>query len=182
MEAEKSRASLLGSKNMDTFREESVRRTGMSWSAVFAGTFVFLSIEATFGALAVALFPSGPTAGILGPGPGVWMIVLSIIALYFGGRAAAHLSGEFRRLDGMYYGLVTFGLSILASVLMAVMIAGNTANAAALPATIAANAVWLFVTLILSGIAAGIGGALGVPERIKGTAVREPPKSIRSVA
>ena len=40
---------------MDTFREESVRRTGMSWSAVFAGTFVFLSIEATFGALAVAL-------------------------------------------------------------------------------------------------------------------------------
>lgn len=168
---------------MDTFREESVRRTGMSWSAVFAGTFVFLSIEATFGALAVALFQSGPTARTLGAGTGVWMIVLSIIALYFGARAAAHLSGEFRRLDGMYYGLVTFGLSILASMLMAVMIVGNTtANAAALPAMIGANALWLFVTLILSGIAAGIGGALGVPDKARGAAVQEAPKSIRSVA
>ena len=154
----------------------------MSWSAVFAGTFVFLSIEATFGALAVALFRSGPAAGTLGAGPGVWMIVLSIIALYFGARAAAHLSGEFRRLDGMYCGLVTFGLSIFASLLIAVMIAGNTAIAAALPAMIGANTAWLFVTLILSGIAAGIGGALGVPERVRATAGQEPPTSIRSAA
>lgn len=167
---------------MNTFREESVQRTGMRWSAVFAGTFVFLAIEATFGALAVALFRPAPTAGTLGAGPGVWMIVLSIIALYFGARAAAHLSGELRRLEGMYYGLVTFGLAIFASVLMAVMIAGNTANAAALPAMIGADAAWLFITLILSGIAAGIGGALGVPERIRGTAVQEPPTSMRSVA
>ena len=82
----------------------------------------------------------------------------------------------------MYYGLVTFGLSIFASVLMAVMIAGSTANAAALPAMISVNSAWLFVTLILSGIAAGIGGALAIPERAKGTAVQEPPTSIRPAA
>jgi hypothetical protein len=146
-------------------RVENTIKAGVGWASIFAGTFVFLAIETTFGLLAAAIFPATHAAGALAAGPGIWMIVLSIIALYFGAKAASHLSGEARKLNGMYYGLVTFGMAIFSSVLIATMMAGNTASAAVtLSAMVAANAAWLFVTLILGGIAAGIGGALGVPE------------------
>jgi len=143
------------------------KKTGVIWSSVFAGTFLFLAIEATVGLLGAAILPAAPRASALGAGAGIWMIILSIIALYFGARAASHLSGEARKLDGMYYGLVTFGLSIFACILIGAMIMGNTANAGTLLAIVTPNAGWLFVTLILSGIAAGIGGTLGVPEAVK---------------
>lgn len=55
------------------------------------------------------------------------MIILSIIALYFGGKTAARFSGQEHRLNGMYYGLVTFGLSVFSGILIATMAAGNTA-------------------------------------------------------
>jgi hypothetical protein len=152
--------------------EEGLGRTGGIWSSVFAGSFLFLAIEVTFGMLAAAIFPAANRAGALGAGPGIWMIILSIIALYFGAKAASHLSGEPRRLNGMYYGLVTFGLSIFASVLIVTMITGNTAKAGLLPGMVSANPVWLFITLILGGIAAGIGGALGVPA-VKRTVAEE---------
>ncbi len=132
----------------------------VSWSSVFAGTFVFLAIEATFGLLAWAIFGSMSAAQGLSAGAGIWMIILSIIALYFGAKAAAHLSDENRKLNGMYYGLVTFGLSIFSTILIATMVAGSSGNAGrTLLGLGAANAAWLFITLILGGIAAGIGGA-----------------------
>jgi hypothetical protein len=156
-------------------RTEIQRRAGASWSSIFAGTFVFLAIETTFGLLAEAILPSMPPTETLGVGAGIWMIILSIIALYFGAQTAGHLSGAARRLDGMYYGLVTFGLSIFACLLIATMIVGNTATAETmLPRILSVNAGWLFVTFILGGIAAGIGGAYGVPGTQKLSAVEEP--------
>jgi len=137
---------------------------GFSWSSVFAGTFVFLAIEITFGMLAWAIFSPYPAASGLTAGSGIWMIILSIIALYFGAQAAAHFSGDARRLNGMYYGLVTFGLSIFSSILMASMAVGSSAaSARTLLGAVGANAGWLFVTLILGGIAAAIGGAFWAP-------------------
>lgn len=154
---------------------ENQRRAGFKWSSIFAGTFVFLAIETTFSLLAMAIFGSMRTAGTLAIAPGIWMIILSIIALYFGAKAAGHLSRETHRLDGMYYGLVTFGMSVFASLLIATMIAGNTATAeTTLATTLTANAIWLFVTFILGGISAGIGGSLAVPQTPKLAAVKEP--------
>jgi hypothetical protein len=89
----------------------------------------------------------------------------------------------------MYYGLLTFGLSIFSSLLIAIMIVGNmtvaeyskmlttivgnmTAAETTLPKMLIANAAWLFVILILGGISAGIGGSLGV--QAKSSAIREP--------
>jgi hypothetical protein len=161
--------------------EESLSKASIIWSSVFAGTFVFLAIEVTFGMLAAAIFPAANKAGVLGVGPGIWMIILSILALYFGGRAASYLSGEARKLNGMYYGLVTFGLSTFASVLVATMIAGNTANAGPLLGVVTANAGWLFLTLILGGLAAAVGGALGVVEPVQRPATEER-ASLRPVA
>lgn len=138
----------------------SAKRTGVSWSSVFAGTFVFLAIEATFEMLARAIFTPANAGPGLNPGAGIWMVILSIIALYFGAKTAVHFSGEARRLDGMYYGLITFGLSIFTAILITAGIVGSTPNALhAIMDGVAANAVWLFVTLILGGIAAAIGGA-----------------------
>jgi hypothetical protein len=162
-------------------REENLSRTGVTWSSVFAGSFVFLAIEVTFGMLAAAIFPGANRAGVLGVGPGIWMIILSIIALYFGAKAATYLAGEARKLNGMYYGLITFGLSIFASLLIATMIVGNTASTGLLLGVVTANAAWLFITLILGGIAAGIGGALGVPEATK-RPVAEERATLRPVA
>jgi hypothetical protein len=162
-------------------REEGLSRTGVIWSSVFAGSFVFLAIEVTFGMLAAAIFPATNRAGALGAGPGIWMIILSIIALYFGAQATTYLSNEARKLNGMYYGLVTFGLSIFASLLVATMIVGDTAIAGLLLGMVTANAAWLFITLILGGIAAGIGGAHGVHEARK-RPVTEERATLRPVA
>src|SRR6185437_1909013 len=84
----------------------------MSWPAIFAGTFVFLAIEVTFGVLGTAVFASAanpasahPVSG-MSAGIGIWLVILSIIALYFGGRAASALSGTTSSHVGMYHGLV----------------------------------------------------------------------------
>ena len=145
-----------------------------SWSSVFAGTFVFLAIEVTFGMLAWAIFAPAHEAASFSAGSGIWMIILSIIALYLGAKTAAHFSGEARRLNGMYYGLVTFGLSIFSSILIATMTLGNTANSArTLVDGLAGNAAWLFVTLMLGGIAAAIGGAVSTPQATALSATEE---------
>ena len=147
---------------------------GFCWSSVFAGTFVSLAIEVTFAMLAWAIF--GPARGAsLNASSGIWMIILTIIALYFGAKTTAHFSGETRRLNGMYYGLVTFGLAIFASILIATMAVGSTASNSAriLLDGVAADAAWLFVSLILGGIAAAIGGALGTMKTAVSTTTEE---------
>ena len=133
-----------------------------SWGAIFAGTFVFLAIEATFGALALALFGANSGVAIK-----VWMTILSIIALYFGGRTAGRLSGVTGKNLGMYHGLVTFGLSIFATLLIGAMVLGNGDGATATLGTtrmalsdVISSSSWaLFVALLLGGIGAGLGGA-----------------------
>ena len=161
---------------MELIRERrTLNADGVCWSSVFAGTFVFLAIEATFGLLAAAVFPSASLGTRLGAGPGIWMIVLSIIALYFGAKTAAHFSGEVRSLNTMYYGLITFGLSIFSAILVAALAAANSMNATrTLLDGVAVNAGWWFATLILGGIAAAIGGAVSVNRKALPTVVPEP--------
>lgn len=155
------------------------RRVGsrLSWPAIFAGTFVFLAIEVTFGVLGTAIFASAanpssahPVSG-MSAGIGIWLVILSVIALYFAGRAASTLSATTDRHTGMYHGLVTFGMSVFTSILITSMMVGSTASApastaaAAGPATVgsvvATAGYWLFVALLLGMIAAAMGGSQG---------------------
>src|SRR5689334_12220481 len=76
-----------------------------SWSAIFAGTFVFLAIEMTFLALGIAIFggsASTPTSGTMATGIAIWAGILTLFALYFGGahrRAAErHRKPEHRHV------------------------------------------------------------------------------------
>lgn len=149
-------------------------RSAMNWPSIFAGTFVVLAIETTFGVLAAAIFPFMHATTTWAVGPGIWMIVLSIIALFFGAKAASHLAGRMRKLDGLYCGLVTFGLSIFAGILMASMFAGSATATTTLSSMISANATWLFISLILGGIAAAIGGAATMSAPARGAVVEQP--------
>lgn len=147
----------------------------ISWPAIFAGTFVFLAIEVTFGVLGTAIFASAanpnsshPVTG-MSAGMGIWLVILSIIALYFGSRAAASLSGAVDSHQGMYHGLVTFGVAVFTSILVAAMSIGSTmaapATAASHPSVatvsdiVATAGYWLFAALLLGMIAATMGGS-----------------------
>lgn len=149
-----------------------------SWGGIFAGTFMFLAIESTFGILGAAIFATAsnpnvavPTAPSMSTGLQVWMIVLSIIALYFAGKSASKLLyGAADRNLGMYHGLVTFGMSVLATFMIVAAAWGVSPASSAvgthpltLGGTIATGGEWwLFVALILSMISAAIGGLHGV--------------------
>jgi len=157
------------------------RETHFSWASIFAGTFVFLAIEVTFGVLGSAIFASAsaprtatPLNGGTGWGLGIWMVILSIIAVYFGAKTAGKLSHAMDRTRGMYQGLVVFGMSIFTSILVLALAVGSSAPGtlnpqAYRPATVAdvvANGgYWLFVALVLSMIAAAIGGSHGAQEK-----------------
>jgi hypothetical protein len=96
-----------------------------SWSAIFAGTFVFLAIEITFLALGIAIFggsAASPTSGTWATGISIWQGIVTLFALYFAGRTAGRLSGTGNRNIAMYHGLVTFGMSVFATILVAVLI------------------------------------------------------------
>lgn len=155
-----------------------------SWGGIFSGAFMYIMIETTFGLLGAAIWSSAstpsagvPTTPMSSTGFQVWMVVLSIIALYFAGRTSSKLLyGPADRNLGMYHGLVTFGLSIFTTILViALASAGTTIYtvAAATPARSANLAGyigaggewWLFVAFILSGIASAIGGMHGVRTR-----------------
>jgi len=148
-----------------------------SWSGIFAGTFLFLAIEITFGVLGMAIFASAANPGAAVPvstgihwGMGIWMVILSIIALYFAGKLAARLSGAPSRNAGLYAGLVTFGMCVFTAVLIAAMalvgtMGGHTGVAYAGPYSVAdilaVGGYWTFVALVLAMISAGIGGTHG---------------------
>ncbi len=149
--------------------------TRFSWSGIFAGTFLFLAIEATFGMLAAAIF--GPAASFSGLqmtiGPGIWMIVLTAIAMFFAGRMAARLSGATSRAMGMRAGLVTFGMSIFATILTIGMLLGGTSGGPVTGAGLLAGTwYWAFMTLIIAMFTSAAGGAQGF--------IRARPKSVPS--
>jgi len=160
-----------------------VNRTfAWSWAGIFAGTFVYLAIESTFGLLGAAIFASAsssstavPATSGMSTGFQIWMVILSIIALYFAGKTSSKLlRGAADRNLGMYHGLVTFGLSIFSTILIvALASSGSTVvytgamsgRAAAMNmATLISSSGewWLFVAFVLSMIAAASGGIHGV--------------------
>ncbi|MGH9586010.1 MAG: hypothetical protein ACRD3F_03600 [Acidobacteriaceae bacterium] len=155
-----------------------------SWTGIFAGTFLFLAIEITFGVLGAAIFGSATnpvSANPVGPGIsaglGIWMVILSIIALYCGGKLAGRLTGATTRNMGMYAGLVTFGMSVFSAVLIVAFtligtVGGTTGIAVASPyrldSIVTTGGYWLFVALVLAMLAAAWGGIHGAERGTRG--------------
>lgn len=161
-------------------------RRAFSWSGIFAGALLFLAIEATFGILGVAVFASAvnptsinPVGTGIGVGAGIWMVILSIISLYFAGRLASQISGALTRNMGIHTGIVTFGMCILACVLIAGVM-GRAVGGVTTAGTSVVRMVdvmmtggyWMFLSMILGMIAAawgGIHGAQSIEKRAAST-------------
>jgi hypothetical protein len=175
------------------------RESYFSWSSIFAGTFIFLAIEVTFGLLGAAIFASAsnpaqarPVSGGVSAGLWIWMVILSIIACYFGGKTAGRLSGAVDSNGGMYQGLVVFGMAIFTSLLVMALSLGSTVHNGAVNSAnysartvadiVAKGGYWLFVTLVLSMIAAGIGGAHGARGKVGFLPERRAAEDTRRVA
>lgn len=96
----------------------------ISWAAIFGGVILVVVVQLLLSTLGAGVgfgtvnvnAGTTPDAGSLGLGAGVWWIISSCIALFFGGYAAAWLAGIELRFDGVLHGLVTWGLATLLTI------------------------------------------------------------------
>ena len=151
----------------------SVVRSTTPWGAIWAGVFSFVAIWSVFGLLGAAIFSSAAPVGNItagstgiGWGMGIWSIILTMIAMFVGGRVTSHLGGITNRGDGVVCGMTMFGLAVISTLIVVVlsgMAAGNgTAAAAPFVVSVFASIGWFgFVALFLGWLCA-IGGASSV--------------------
>jgi hypothetical protein len=105
-------------------------QTRPNWGAIWAGAFTFIAIWSVFGSLGLGIFASNASASanqpVLGMNVGMaaWSIILTIIAMFVAGRTTGRLAGISNARDGMFQGMVMFGLSVTAALLI-VVIGGN---------------------------------------------------------
>ncbi len=90
----------------------------ISWSGIFAGIVTALVVEALLnlfglGVGLVSFTPNKEVAAGIGIGSGIWMILVSIIALFLAGWIASTASCRSRKRIGALQGFITWGLSSL---------------------------------------------------------------------
>ena len=160
-----------------------VRRTA-PWGAIWAGVFSFVAIWSVFGLLGTAIFSSvgntaNPSTGI-SVGMGIWSVVLTMIAIFVGGRVTSHLAGVTNRADGAICGMTMFGLSVLSTLVIVVLCgvaAGNGAAAAPFLLTVLTAVGWFGFAALFLGWLCAIGGASSVrrvaDQQVQQVTVRE---------
>ncbi len=143
-----------------------VARAATPWGAIWAGVFSFTAIWAVFGLLGAAIFATAgntaaPSTGI-GWGMGIWSIILTMIAMFVGGKVTGRLASPETRGDAAMCGQTMFGLAVVAALLVVVIsgvAAGNGAAAAPYMLTVFSSVGWFgFVALFLGWLCA-MGGA-----------------------
>lgn len=102
-----------------TFEQWSIGNSRIKWSAVLAGWVVGLSLQMVlmllglgFGAWAIDFRDNNPAEG-LPTGAAVWTGVSMLIAAFTGGYVTSRLSGMYSRSDGLYHGIVVWGVNWL---------------------------------------------------------------------
>ncbi len=167
------------------------------WGAIFAGTFAALAVWATFGTLGMAIFanvanPNAPRPLTGMPiGEGFWIVILSMIALYVGGRVTGALTDAENKGDSIIHGFVMFGLSAFTAILITTMLAGTSSYVSAVPSGSAAHSpsvltdiadggYIIFISLLLSGCTAIWGSLHNAPKLVRRPEAQTP--DIRRVA
>ncbi len=108
----------------------------IAWSAIFAGTVVALVVMLVLNLLgfaigALILDPqTGDNLSGLGIGAGIWSLVATLIALFFGGWVAGRVAGNPDRGSSTLHGVVTWGLFSLVAVSMMASAAGGLVGGA----------------------------------------------------
>lgn len=167
-------------------------RSRVDWGAIWAGVFAFIAIWAVFGTLGTAIFATEANPGAprpitgMGWGMSIWAIVLTIIAMYVGGRVTGTLTSIANRREGVVHGLAMFGLSV-AAVLVIVVLAGNGVSGGGTEAAVhspyllnvTSGLGWAgFVSLFFGWLAAMGGASSGAQQK---TAVEANVHPIRNV-
>lgn len=159
-------------------------RSRCDWGAIWAGVFAFSAIWAVFELLGEAIFasaanPAQPVSG-MSVGMGIWSIVLTIIAMYVGGRVTGHFARFADRADATMHGLVMFGLSVISAVVIvtlagAALSGGTGVNASThVPYALTGDLGWIgFIALFLGWLAAMGGAASATRAVVARTDVRE---------
>ncbi|MGH8502507.1 MAG: hypothetical protein ACREVE_08530 [Gammaproteobacteria bacterium] len=101
---------------------DAVRR--VSWGAIIAGTLVALVVQVLLTLLGLSIGlgvmdPNAETMADLGIGAAVWMVVSTLVSLFFGGFVAGRLAGIPARPDGFLNGLVVWALATLLTLYLA---------------------------------------------------------------
>ncbi len=146
---------------------------GVPWGGVIGGSLTVISILVMSSALAVACSVPAYTGGAYGWGAGLWAIISSIVAFFFGGMVAG-LVRPYVRMSGALRGVLTWALSIpLMLVISASSLGflhaslgsattGILVPAGAYSAMSLSGAAWgTFFAMILGLVAAVIGGGFG---------------------
>lgn len=136
------------------------------WGAIWAGVFSFTAIWAVFGLLGAAIFATAgntaaPSTGI-GWGMGIWSIILTMIAMFVGGRVTGRLAGAANRSDAALCGQTMFGLAVISALLVVVLsgaAAHNGTAAAPYMLTVFASVGWFGFVALLLGWLCAMGGA-----------------------
>jgi len=94
------------------------------WGAIWAGVFSFVAIWSVFELLGAAIFSSAGSLAAGSPGAvgmGIWSIVLTVIAMYAGGRVTAHLGQITNRAEGIICGMTMFGLAVISGAVLVIL-------------------------------------------------------------
>lgn len=117
------------------FSQWSIGNPRIKWSAVFGGWAVGLALQTVltlaglgFGAWAIDLHDANPAEGIPA-GAAVWTGLSMLVSAFTGGYLTARLAGNMERRDGVYHGIVVWGVNWLVFIwltttAMATMIGG----------------------------------------------------------
>ncbi len=157
------------------------------WASVWAGLVVAFSFQVWFTAIGFAVFARGlnNAPADAGSAIGIWAGVAWLISLFIGGLLASRLAGIAGTDNGLWNGIVLWGLSfsilvIMASVgaggILGTVLGGNVGTPTPAPGQAnmalgaAQSGAWYFVLFqFLSLLAAAAGGAAGARKMTEDT-------------
>jgi hypothetical protein len=121
-----------------TYQQEhiSVVRSTTDWGAIWAGVFTFAAIWSVFELLGAAIFASAAspstatTSTGMSVGMGIWTVILTAIAMFAAGSTTGRLAAVTTRRDGLIYGTIMFGLSVVFAVVVVGFAGGSLSGGA----------------------------------------------------
>lgn len=162
--------------NMGSAVSSVPQRPETPWGAIWAGVFSVAAIWSVFGLLGASIFDVSAGGSVSPWGMGIWSIVLTMIAMYVGGRVTAHLANLQERRERIVCGMSMFGLSAVSAAVLVILAGAVSGSASAtvsgpyLANVITAVGWFGFVALFLGWLCAIAGAVSAEPAMIRESA------------